>query len=137
MISLDLCSINPESLGYSEGYISIDVILGQFRIIPKKIISKNLKSTDNNNVLTNSNSFSVAEYTLLNNGNNVFRFEIDKKEKQNCIRIDLKNLKEVKIKKQMKDIIKIHKIFLKYNSQTGFDSEEQDGKKKKKSFKYK
>ena len=129
---LDLCSINPESLGYSEGYISIDVILGQFRIIPKKIISKNLKSTDNNNVLTNSNGFSVAEYTLLNNGNNVFRFEIDKKEKQNCIRIDLKNLKEVKIKKQMKDIIKIHKIFLKYNSQTGFDSEEQDGKKKKK-----
>ena len=33
---LDSCAVNPEALGYCEGYISIDVILGHLKIIPKK-----------------------------------------------------------------------------------------------------
>ena len=102
---LDLCTINPESLGYSEGYISLDVILGHFRIIPKNIISKNFKSNNKNSFIIHNNSLSFAEYTLFNNGNNVFSFEIDKNEKKNCIRIDLKNINCVRIKKIMKDII--------------------------------
>ena len=129
---LDSYSINPESLGYAEGYISLDLILGQFRIIPKNIMSKNFKSNNKNNVLSHSNSLSLSEYTLFNNGNNVFRFEIDKNEKKNCIRIDLKNINGVKINKSMQDIIKIHKIFIKYNSHSGFEYENEDGKIKKK-----
>ena len=128
---LDSYNINPESLGYSEGYISIDVILGHFRIIPKNFISKNFKSINNNSVILHNNSLSMAEYTLFNNGNNVFRFEIDKNEKKNCIRIDLKNIKEVKIKNSMQDIIKIHKIFLKYNSQSNCEYEDDKGRTKK------
>ena len=118
---LDSCTINPESLGYSEGYISLDVILGHFRIIPKSTMSKNFKSNNKNCFLSHNNSLSMAEYTLFNNGNNVFRFEIDKNEKKNCIRIDLKNINQVKIGKQMQDIIKIHKIFLKYNSNSDYE----------------
>ena len=129
---LDSYSINPESLGYAEGYISLDLILGQFRIIPKNIMSKNFKLNNKNNVLSHSNSLSLSEYTLFNNGNNVFRFEIDKNEKKNCIRIDLKNINGVKINKSMQDIIKIHKIFIKYNSHSGFEYENDDGKIKKK-----
>ena len=128
---LDSYAINPESLGYSEGYISIDVILGQFRIIPKSTISKSFKMTDNNSEVPN-NSLSMSEYTLYNNGNNVFRFEIDKNEEKNCIRIDLKNINQVKIKQQMQDIIKIRKIFLKYNSHSNSDNEDTIGKAKKK-----
>ena len=128
---LDSYAINPESLGYSEGYISIDVILGQFRIIPKSTISKSFKMTDNNSEVPN-NSLSMSEYTLYNNGNNVFRFEIDKNEEKNCIRIDLKNINQVKIKQQMQDIIKIRKIFLKYNSHSNSDNEDTNGKAKKK-----
>ena len=124
---LESCAISPESLGYSEGYISIDVILGQFRIIPKNIISKNIKFNDNKSEISN-NSLSMSEYTLFNNGNNVFRFEIDKNEKKNCIRIDLKNISQIKIKQQMQDIIKIRKIFLKYNSNHNYDN----GKTRKK-----
>ena len=129
---LDSCTINPESLGYSEGYISIDVILGQFRIIPKHIMSKNFKTNNKNNVLMQNNSLSLAEYTVFNNGNNVFTFEIDKSEKKNCIRIDLKDINGVRIKKNMQDIIKIHKIFLKYNSQSGFEYEDINGRTKRK-----
>jgi hypothetical protein len=125
---LDSCSINPESLGYSEGYISLDVILGHFRIIPKNIMSKNFKSNNKNSVLMHNNSLSFAEYTVFNNGNNVFRFEIGKNEKKNCIRIDLKNISQIKIKQQMQDIIKIRKIFLKYNSNHNYDN----GKARKK-----
>ena len=128
---LDSYSINPESLGYAEGYISLDLILGQFRIIPKNIMSKNFKLNNKNNVLSHSNSLSLSEYTLFNNGNNVFRFEIGKNEKKNCIRIDLKNINGVKINKSMQDIIKIHKIFIKYNSHSGFEYENGDGKIKK------
>ena len=129
---LDSCTINPESLGYSEGYISLDVILGHFRIIPKHIMSKNFKSNNKNSVLMHNNSLSFAEYTVLNNGNNVFTFEIGKNEKKNCIRIDLKNINDVKIKKNMQDIIKIHKIFLKYNSHSGYEYEDNNGIVKKK-----
>ena len=128
---LDSCTINPESLGYSEGYISIDVILGQFRIIPKNIMSKNFKTNNKNSVLMHNNSLSLAEYTVFNNGNNVFTFEIDKSEKKNCIRIDLKDINGVRIKKNMLDIIKIHKIFLKYNSNANFEYEDTNGRTKK------
>ena len=128
---LESCTINPESLGYSEGYISIDVILGQFRIIPKNIMSKNFKTNNKNSVIMHNNSLSLAEYTVFNNGNNVFTFEIDKSEKKNCIRIDLKDINEVRIKKNMQDIIKIHKIFLKYNTNTNFEYEDNNGRTKR------
>ncbi len=52
--------------------------------------------------------------------------------KKNCIRIDLKNINGVKINKSMQDIIKIHKIFIKYNSHSRFEYENGDGKIKRK-----
>ena len=110
---LDSCAMNPESLGYSEGYISIDVILGHLKIIPKKTASDNFKLNNNfiNNRLFNNN--------FDNDDNNV------------CIRIELKEINGVKIKKHMQDIMKIHKIFLKYNSHSGMEYEDNNGRIKK------
>jgi hypothetical protein len=110
---LDSCAMNPESLGYCEGYISIDVILGHLKIIPKKTASDNFKFNNNfiNNRLFNNN--------FDNDDNNV------------CIRIELKEINGVKIKKHMQDIMKIHKIFLKYNSHSGMEYEDNNGRIKK------
>ena len=64
---LDSCAVNPEALGYCEGYISIDVILGHLKIIPKKSLTENLKL---NNTFMNSGIFYSNNTSL--SGNNFY-----------------------------------------------------------------
>ena len=111
---LDSCAVNPEALGYCEGYISIDVILGHLKIIPKRTATDNFKSNNNfvNNIMYQSNNSSMSENKIFNNIMNNFYFD----DNNVCLRIELKEINGVKIKKHMQDIMKIHKIFLKYNS---------------------
>jgi len=135
---LDSCAINPEALGYCEGYISIDVILGHLKITPKKSITENLKSNNNflnsgifysNNTSISGNNFFNNLYKNTNNGSNNNNFISD--DNNICIRIELKEINGVNIKKHMQDIMKIHKIFLKYNSHSGMEYEDNNGRIKK------
>ena len=121
---LDSCTINPDALGYSEGYISLDVILGHFKIIPKHSMSPNIENK--NKFLVHNNCLSFVE----NNGKNIFNIEKENEE-INCIRIELKEINGIKISKIMQDIIKIHKIFLKYNSHSGYEYEDGNGRIKR------
>jgi hypothetical protein len=136
---LDSCAVNPEALGYCEGYISIDVIMGHLKIIPKRTATDNFKG--NNSFLSSrmyqSNNSSIADNkffnNLKNNGKNIFimnnNFYYD--DNNVCLRIELKEINGIKIKKHMQDIMKIHKIFLKYNSHSGMEYEDNNGRIKK------
>jgi hypothetical protein len=136
---LDSCAVNPEALGYCEGYISIDVIMGHLKIIPKRTATDNFKG--NNSFLSSrmyqSNNSSIADNKLFNNlknnGKNIFimnnNFYYD--DNNVCLRIELKEINGIKIKKHMQDIMKIHKIFLKYNSHSGMEYEDNNGRIKK------
>ena len=135
---LDSCAVNPEALGYCEGYISIDVILGHLKIIPKRTATDNFKSNNNfvNNIMYQSNNSSMSENKLFNNLNNngknnniMNNFYFD--DNNVCLRIELKEINGIKIKKHMQDIMKIHKIFLKYNSHSGMEYEDNNGRIKK------
>jgi hypothetical protein len=137
---LDSCAVNPEALGYCEGYISIDVILGHLKIIPKRTAYDNFKS---NNTFINKgmyrgnsnseNNFYNNLYNLNNNGKNNYLINnnFDNDENNVCLRIELKEINGVKIKKHMQDIMKIHKIFLKYNSHSGMEYEDNNGRIKR------
>ena len=126
---LDSCAVNPEALGYCEGYISLDVILGHLKIIPKKTATDNFK----NNNFINNNIYNNLYNNFNNNGKNNYLINNDFENNENniCIRIELKDINDIKIKKHMQDILKIHKIFLKYNSHSGMEYEDNNGRIKK------
>ena len=130
---LDSCAVNPEALGYCEGYISIDVILGHLKITPKKTATDNFKGNNtlfNSRIFNNENNFYK---NLFNNGKNNYLINNNLENDDNslCLRIELKDINGVKIKKHMQDIMKIHKIFLKYNSHSGMEYEDNNGRIKK------
>ena len=94
-------NINFNKLGYNEGFISIDAISNCL-----KIVSNNFSSNNNQDLILNSNNFidfikskNNSGYSKLNNAN-----------------IELKEITNIYVNKLMKNIIKIHDIFLKYNS---------------------
>jgi hypothetical protein len=96
-------SINK--LGYNEGFISIDPIKDCFKIKTKCTFNKSnnkcikyLNITDNNTKNSN-NSLNHSKSINLKNSNN----------------IELKDIKAIYIDKVMKNIIKIHNVFLKYS----------------------
>ena len=126
---LDSCAVNPEALGYCEGYISLDVILGHLKIIPKRTATDNFK----NNNFINNNIYNNLYNNFNNNGKNNYLINNDFENNENniCIRIELKDINDIKIKKHMQDILKIHKIFLKYNSHSGMEYEDNNGRIKK------
>ena len=133
---LDSCAVNPEIFGYCEGYISIDVILGHLKIIPKRTATENFKT---NNKFLNSRIGFVQDnnvyHNLFNNlsinGKNKYLINFENDKNNLCIRIELKEINGIEIKKQMQDIMKIHKIFLKYNSHSGMEYEDDNGRIKK------
>ena len=101
--SLDGLLKTPENLDYVEGYISIDVFLHKFKIIPKiyknKIINlKELMENLNKDIYLNG----------LNNDDEEDIHNI------NYIGIDLKQVIDIIISKEMKDIIKIYSTYMKY-----------------------
>jgi hypothetical protein len=111
---LENCSINPENFGYCEGYITIDNISNYIKIVPKK------SSTTKYN---NKNSISGTEL-ISNYNNNTFLkkdkikciYNLQNKIKDSNLIIKMKEIYETEVTNTMNNIIKIHKIFLKYNS---------------------
>jgi hypothetical protein len=84
---------NLNKQGYNEGFISIDNISNCIKITSKK---RNYTNNYDN----------IIEYQTENNAN---------KNNENIINIQLKDIIKVYLNNLMKNIIKIHNIFLKYN----------------------
>ena len=113
---LENCSINPENIGYCEGYISIDNISNYIKILPKR--SSNPKYNNKNNV---SGTEIMSNYNI--NINNFIKkdkikygYNLYNKIKDSNLNIKLKDIYEIEVTNTMNNIIKIHNIFLKYNS---------------------
>ena len=90
-------------MDYVEGYISIDVFLHKFKIIPK--IYKNKKITFEQLVENLSKEINISE--LKSDIDNDY---ID----DSCLGIELKDIIDIVLSKEMKDIIKIYSGYLKY-----------------------
>ena len=95
----------PENLDYIEGYISIDVFLHKFKLIPK--IYKNKKITYEQLVENLNKEININEL----NSNNDYDFydNID------FLGIELKDIIDIELSKEMKEIIKIYNAFIKYS----------------------
>ena len=97
---LDNCSSSPENFGYFDGYISIDIDQHKFKIIPNNkedyCTLENLVNKDLN-CSNNSNNDEEQYY-------------------KNYIGIDLKDITDIIISRQMKNIIRIYNTYLKYSN---------------------
>ena len=98
---LNNCSSTPENFGYIGGYISIDIINHKFQMIPK--ITK-----DNNDIF-------IDDLLDINFSDSDSDDGEDYKNKS-CIGIGLKNIVDVFITRQMKNIIRIYNAYIKYSS---------------------
>jgi len=94
----------PENLDYVEGYISIDVFLHKFKLIPK--IYKNKKITYEQLVENLSKEINITEL----NSNNDYDFY----DNNDFLGIELKDIIDVELTKEMKEIIKIYNAYIKY-----------------------
>lgn len=112
-------NINFNKLGYNEGFISIDIISSCL-----KIVSNNFSSNNNKDLISNSNTSIDLIKSKSNSGIS----------KLNNINIELKEITNIYLNKLMKNIIKIHDIFLKYNSNNKPDmsNNNENGLSKKK-----
>lgn len=112
-------NINFSKLGYNEGFISIDIISSCL-----KIVSNNFSSNNNKDLISNSNTSIDLIKSKSNSGFS----------KLNNINIELKEITNIYLNKLMKNIIKIHDIFLKYNSSNKSDmsNNNENGLSKKK-----
>ena len=99
-------NINFNKLGYNEGFISIDIISSCL-----KIVSNNFSSNNNKDLISNSNTSIDLIKSKSNSGFS----------KLNNINIELKEITNIYLNKLMKNIIKIHDIFMKYNSSNKSD----------------
>jgi len=112
-------NINFNKLGYNEGFISIDIISSCL-----KIVSNNFSSNNNKDLISNSNTSIDLIKSKSNSGFS----------KLNNINIELKEITNIYLNKLMKNIIKIHDIFMKYNSSNKSDmtNNNENGLSKKK-----
>ena len=106
---LENCSINPENFGYNEGYISIDINESNLKITPKNI---NLPNTSSYKRIHLENEL----LSKINEINRNFNTNSKNIKKDYCLNIDIKNLIDIDQTFVMNNIIKIHSIFIKYNS---------------------
>ena len=116
---LENCSINPEKFGYCEGYISIDIYSGNIKITPKLLNHQN--STKNKNIIENILFSKIKKINY--NYNTISRDESNKiKEnlynniKESYLNIELKEIRDIDQTLVMNNIIKIHRILIKYTS---------------------
>ena len=94
------CSSTPENFGYIDGYISIDIKQHKLKIIPKNL--EDISKLEN----------------LLNNdfcSSNISNFE--EENDKSYIGIELKDIADILIGVQMKNIIRIYNIYLKYSKE--------------------
>ena len=111
-------NINFNTLGYNEGFISIDTISSCL-----KIVSNNFSSNNKDLILNSNNSIDLTK-SKNNSGYN----------KLNNVNIELKEITNIYLNKLMKNIITIHDIFLKnnsYNKSDMFNNNENGLSKKK------
>ncbi len=114
---LDNCSISPEIFGYTEGYISIDINTGFLKIIPKIINYQNSNSNNTNNNIENELITKIKAINSNYNGHQIIKSnKSDNKVKDYCLNIELNKLINLEQTILMNNIIKIHRIFIKYNS---------------------
>ena len=95
----------PENLDYVEGYISIDVFLHKFKLKPK--IYKNKKITYEQLVENLSKEININEL----NSNNDYDFY----DSNDFLGIELKDIIDIELSKEMKEIIKIYNAYSKYS----------------------
>jgi hypothetical protein len=95
----------PENLDYVEGYISIDVFLHKFKLIPK--IYKNKKITYEQLVQNLSKEINIIE---LDSCNDYDYCDYHK----DFLGIELKDIIDVDLSKEMKEVIKIYNAYIKY-----------------------
>ena len=94
----------PENLDYVEGYISIDVFMHKFKLIPK--IYKNKKITYEQLVENLGKEINISEL----NSNNDYDFC----DNNDFLGIELKDIIDVVLSKDMKEIIKIYNAYIKF-----------------------
>ena len=112
-------NINLNKLGYNEGFISIDTNLNSIKIDSNNILS--------NNSINFKNGFNSNYKNNLDNSN-FSKTNISYINKLNIINIHLKEIKTVYLNRLMKNIVKIHNIFLKYNI---YNNKDKDNSNKK------
>ena len=95
----------PENLDYVEGYISIDVFLHKFKLIPK--IYKNKKITYEKLVQNLSKEINITELDSCNDFNYCEYYK-------DFLGIELKDIIDVVLSKEMKEVIKIYNAYIKY-----------------------
>ena len=96
--------IDLNKLGYNEGFIFIDPSKDCLIIKSKNLIKNkkdNYLNLNNNDNYNNNNSYTISK-NLINNINNINN-------------IELRDINNIYIDKIMKNVIKIHNVFLKYN----------------------
>ena len=111
---LENCSINPENFGYNEGYISFDINEIILTIKPK-ILDRQNSSYKKMNV-GNELVSKINEINSNLHQNNNYDKNFNSNSKDCCLNIEIKDINEVDQTFIMSSIVKIHKIFLKYNS---------------------
>ena len=94
----------PENLDYVEGYICIDVFMHKFKLIPK--IYKNKKITYEQLVENLGKEINISEL----NSNNDYDFC----DNNDFLGIELKDIIDVVLSKDMKEIIKIYNAYIKF-----------------------
>ena len=95
----------PENLDYVEGYISIDVFLHKFKLIPK--IYKNKKITYEKLVQNLSKEINITELDSCNDFDYCEYYK-------DFLGIELKDIIDVVLSKEMKEVIKIYNAYIKY-----------------------
>ena len=100
---LDESLKTPENLNYVEGYISIDVFIHKFKIIPKIYQNKKINFEELVDVL--NKEINISEL----NSN-----DLDDPLDNSFLGIELKDIIDIALTKEMKDIIKIYGAYLKY-----------------------
>ena len=95
----------PENLDYVEGYISIDVFLHKFKLIPK--IYKNKKITYKKLVQNLSKEINITELDSCNDFDYCEYYK-------DFLGIELKDIIDVVLSKEMKEVIKIYNAYIKY-----------------------
>ena len=95
----------PENLDYVEGYISIDVFLHKFKLIPK--IYKNKKITYEKLVQNLSKEINITELDSCNDFDYCEYYK-------DFLGIELKDIIDVVLSKEMKEVIKIYNAYIKF-----------------------
>mgnify|MGYP006873010211 CR=1 FL=1 len=109
-------NINFKKLGYNEGFIYIDTISNCLKLISNNFSSNNKRDL----ILSSSNSIDMIKSKNSSGYNKV-----------NNVNIELKEITNIYLNKLMKNIIKIHNVFLKYNKIDIINNNENGLTKKK------